>query len=138
MGAKAEGVAAYNEAQTGERRAICDALFREIALGLPDAEGKIWHGGPVWFIEGNPIVGYWSRKTGVQLLFWSGQSFDEPGLKAEGKFKAAEATFSDPGQIDTDAVQRWLAASRVVQWDYKNIVKRRGRLERLEVSMATS
>ncbi|RYE00799.1 MAG: DUF1801 domain-containing protein [Sphingomonadales bacterium] len=128
-------IAAYNEAQSPENGAICDRLAREIAQGLPDAEGKVWHGGPVWFLDGNPIAGYWVRTRGVQLLFWSGQSFDEPGLTPEGKFKAAEAHYTDAAEIDRDLVQRWLAEARVVQWDYKNIVKRRGVLERLDIPM---
>ena len=60
------------------------------AGGLPDAEQKIWHAHPVWFLNGNPIVGYSKLKECVRLLFWSGQSFDEPGLQKEGSFKAAE------------------------------------------------
>jgi hypothetical protein len=28
-------------------------------------------------------------------------------------------------------LKRWLAKSRDIQWDYKNIVKRKGKLERL-------
>jgi hypothetical protein len=28
-------------------------------------------------------------------------------------------------------LRAWLADARKIQWDYKNIVKRRGRLERL-------
>lgn len=129
----APDIRAYREAQTREMRVICDRLAGEIAMGLPDAEGKVWHGGPVWFLDGNPIAGYWVRKQGVQLLFWSGQSFDEPGLRPEGKFKAAEAHYADVAEIDSALVQRWLAKARLIQWDYKNIVKRKGVLERLDV-----
>jgi hypothetical protein len=126
-----EDIAAYNARQPAPWQAICERLATEIAQGLPEAEGKVWHGGPVWFLAGNPVVGYWVRKRGVQLLFWSGQSFDEPGLKPEGKFKAAEAHYADPGEIEPESLQRWLGKARLIQWDYKNIVKRRGVLERL-------
>jgi hypothetical protein len=34
-------------------------------------------------------------------------------------------------QIDGTKLRAWLAESRRVQWDYKNIMKRKGRLERL-------
>ena len=125
------GIIAYNAAQQSADRAICDRLAAEISSALPDAAGRVWHGGPVWFLNDNPIVGYWVRKVGVQLLFWSGQSFDEPGLAPEGKFKAAQARFTAADQIDAVALQGWLAKARVIQWDYKNIVKRRGVLERL-------
>ena len=127
-------IKAYNHAQEQGLDALCDRLAIEIDQGLPEAESKIWHGGPVWFLAGNPVVGYWVRKSGVQLLFWSGQSFDEPGLKPEGKFKAAEAAFTSVDEIDSGALARWLGKARDIQWDYKNIVKRKGVLERLAVN----
>jgi len=125
-------IQAYNDAQAKEEQAICTLLAQEINSRLPKAESKIWHGSPVWFFDGNPIVGYWVRKDHIQLLFWSGQSFDEPGLKPEGSFKAAEARYTDKDQINTDDLARWLEKSERIQWDYKNIVKRRGVLERLK------
>jgi hypothetical protein len=68
----------------------------------------------------------------VRLLFWSGQTFDEPGLKNEGSFKAAEARYTAVEQVDLVRLQRWLGKARDIQWDYKNIVKRKGKLERLK------
>ena len=125
-------VQTYNDSQEPGNKAICDRLAKEIQRGLPKAENKVWHGGPVWFIDGNPVVGYWVRKHHVTLLFWSGQSFDEPGLKPEGTFKAAEARYTSPDQINTEDLQRWLKKSQEIQWDYKNLIKRRGVLERLK------
>src|SRR5690606_35132697 len=75
-----EQIAAYSAALSPENREICDALAEEINRGLPEAESKIWHAHPVWFLEGNPIVGYSKLKNCVRLLFWSGQSFDEEKL----------------------------------------------------------
>jgi hypothetical protein len=124
-------VQTYNESQTGDSKAICDVLLRIISSELPEAENKVWHAHPVWFLDGNPIVGYDKLKDCVRLLFWSGQSFDEPGLKAEGSFKAAEARYISEDQIDVDSLKRWLGKSRTIQWDYKNIVKRQGQLERI-------
>lgn len=124
--------AKYNNAQSPEDRGICDRLAQEIDLGLPEAENKVWHAHPVWFLAGNPVVGYSKLKGCVRLLFWSGQSFSTPGLSPEGKFKAAEARFTSPEQVDYALLRRWLAESREVQWDYKNIVKRKGKLERLK------
>lgn len=121
----------YNKKQAADRKPICELLAKEIQRGLPNAENKIWHAHPVWFIEGNPVAGYSVLKDSVRLLFWSGQSFDEPGLQPEGSFKAAEARYTDVGQVNTADLQRWLKKSEQIQWDYKNIVKRRGVLERL-------
>lgn len=122
----------YNDSLDPVDREIADILAKTIAESLPEAENKIWHAHPVWFLEGNPIVGYSKLKASVRLLFWSGQSFDEAELKAEGKFKAAEVRYTDKAQIDLDDLKRWVAKGRDIQWDYKNIVRRKGKLERLK------
>lgn len=127
-----QDVQAYNDSQSSVEQAICNLLAQEINQHLPEAENKIWHRHPVWFLEGNPIVGYSKLKNCIRLLFWSGQSFDEPGLQPEGSFKAAEARYTSAEQVDTKALKKWLAKSRKIQWDYKNIVKRKGVLERLK------
>ncbi len=123
---------AYNAAQSAGDKKICDALAKLIDQHLPNAENKIWHRHPVWFLDGNPIVGYSKLKDCVRLLFWSGQSFDEPGLAPEGNFKAAEARYAAADQIAPKVLQRWLKKSVAIQWDYKNIVKRKGKLMRLK------
>lgn len=127
-------IQAYNDAQSPANKAICARLCKEITAGLPKAEHKIWHRSPVWFIEGNPIVGYNVQKKGVQLLFWSGMSFKEKGLSRVGseKFKTAGVMFTDVKEIPLKEVKRWLGKSKKIQWDYKNIVKRRGVLIRLK------
>ena len=123
-------IEAYNAAQPDP--ATCDTLAKVIDRHLKGAECKIWHRHPVWFLDGNPIVGYHKLKDSVRLLFWSGQSFDEPGLAAEGTFKAAEARYTSDDQISARDLKRWLKKSIEIQWDYKNIVKRKGKLERLK------
>ncbi len=122
----------YNAALAAKEGAICRVLAEQIDRQLPEAENKIWHGHPVWFLDGNPIVGYSKLKQCVRLLFWSGQSFDEEGLKNEGSFKAAEARYTAADQINLQHLKRWLAKAQDIQWDYKNIVRRKGRLERLK------
>lgn len=122
----------YNEAQSPGDRAICRLLAEQIDRHLPEAENKIWHAHPVWFLDGNPIVGYSTLKSCVRLLFWSGQSFKEKGLAKEGSFKAAEARYTAVDQVDAGTLGRWLAEARDVQWDYKNLIRRKGRLERLK------
>ena len=121
----------YNNKQTPVDRKICKTLAEEINRNLPGAESKIWHAHPVWFLNGNPVVGYSKLKDSVRLLFWSGQSFDEEGLKKEGSFKAAEIRYTASDQINTSDLKRWLQKAEQIQWDYKNIVKRKGVLERL-------
>lgn len=125
-------VQAYNKAQSTEDKKICDLLAKEIENNLPEAENKIWHACPVWFLDGNPIVGYSKLKDCIRLLFWSGQSFDEKDLQKEGSFKAAEARYTSVKDINTKDLKRCLKKSKEIQWDYKNIVKRKGVLERLK------
>lgn len=125
-------IQAYNNKQNAEDRVICDILAAEINRGLPEAENKIWHAHPVWFLDRNPVVGYSKLKGNVRLLFWSGQSFEEENLQNEGSFKAAEIRYTAAEQIDIADLKRWIEKSRQIQWDYKNIVKRRGVLERLK------
>jgi len=123
---------AYNDAQAAADKEICDILAAEIDKGLPEAENKIWHAHPVWFLDGNPVVGYSKLKGSVRLLFWSGQTFEEDALQNEGKFKAAEIRYTSADQINTKDLKRFLKKARDIQWDYKNIVKRKGVLERLK------
>ncbi|MCE9529415.1 MAG: DUF1801 domain-containing protein [Planctomycetales bacterium] len=122
----------YNKALAPSDRKIANLLAKEIAKHLPEAENKIWHAHPVWFLDGNPVVGYGKLKDCVRLLFWSGQSFDEEDLHDEGTFKAAEAHYTAAKEVDTDNLARWLAKARDIQWDYKNIVRRKGKLVRLK------
>ncbi len=132
-------ILAYNESQSSEFQQICAVLAETIDRSLSKAgsECKIWHRHPVWFLDGNPIVGFSTLKspkpTGcVRLLFWSGQSFDEPGLRPEGTFKAAEARYINVDEIIARDLDTWLKKSIEIQWDYKNIVKRKGKLVRLK------
>ena len=125
-------VQAYNSSESTEDKKICDLLAQEISRNLPEAENKIWHAHPVWFLNGNPVVGYRKLKNCIRLLFWSGQSFDEEVLQKEGSFKAAEVCYTSAKEINVKDLGRWLKKSKEIQWDYKNIVKRKGVLERLK------
>lgn len=123
----------YNNAQLKEEKIICTILMNEISKSLPEAECKIWHAHPVWFLDGNPIAGYSKLKDGIRLMFWSGSGFSEKELKpGTGKFKDASILYTRVDQINPDDLQRWLEKSKEIQWDYKNVVKRKGKLVRLK------
>ena len=123
----------YNTNLNSEDKIICDILAREIDSSLPEAESKVWHAHPVWFIDGNPIAGYSKQKPGIRLMFWSGADFEEEGLKVRGvKFKDASIFYNSASEINREDLKRWLTKSKEIQWDYKNIVKRKGVLERLK------
>ncbi|MCC5937782.1 MAG: DUF1801 domain-containing protein [Lunatimonas sp.] len=125
-------VQAYNDSQSAIYREVCKTLSEIIDKELPLAESKIWHRHPVWFLDGNPTVGYSIQKHGVRLMFWSGADFGEQGLNVVGKkFKDASIFYQQVSEIDQEDLVRWLEKSKAIQWDYKNIVKRKGELVRL-------
>lgn len=125
-------ILAFNKSLSATDKAIAEQLASVIDTGLPEAESKVWHRHPVWFLEGNPIVGYSRQKAGLRLMFWSGRSFDEPVLIGKSRFKDASTFYTAVEEIKTKDLKRWLAKAREIQWDYKNIVKRKGRLVRLK------
>jgi len=123
----------YNSSQSTEDQLICNLLTNEINLHLPEAENKIWHAHPVWFLDGNPIVGYSKQKKGIRLMFWSGKSFEEDKLNILGaKFQDASIYYNSVNEINRKDLESWLKKSKDIQWDYKNIVKRKGVLERIK------
>lgn len=125
---------AYSRGLTASDRKIVTLLARRIDAELKDAENRVWHAHPVWFLDGNPIVGYSKLKDCVRLLFWSGQSFKTKGLSKEGSFKAAEARYRRVDDVNVELLTAWLREARDVQWDYKNIVRRRGKLVRIRTT----
>ena len=127
-------IESFNKGQaTLEERQICETLATTIYDLLPDAESKIWHRHPVWLLDGNPIVGYSKLKAGIRIMFWSGASFDEDKLNpGTGKFKDASVIFTDADQIYLQDMKRWIKKAKAIQWDYKNVAKRKGKLVRIK------
>ena len=123
----------YNQQFSSDDREIVEKLAKIINENLPEAENKIWHSHPVWFLEGNPIVGFSKQKAGIRLMFWSGKSFEDEKLNIlGGKFQDASIFFNSVEEINENDLKKWLQKSREIQWDYKNIVKRKGQLLRLK------
>lgn len=127
----------YNKKLDKNDREICDLLLNQIKENLKSKEGnvenKIWHRHPVWFVDGNPVVGYSKLNDCVRLLFWSGESFEDEDLKlGSGKFKDASVSFTSINEVNVKKIKKWLKLAEKIQWDYKNIVKRKGVLIRLK------
>jgi hypothetical protein len=116
----------YNQALAGTQQAITEQLADLFAASLPTAEAKIWHGHPVWFLDGNPVCGYSLKKAGIEVLFWSGKSFKTAGLRPIGKYKAAGIAVEVVE--DVAKVEAFMAEAQSIQWDYKNLPK----LQRLQ------
>jgi hypothetical protein len=126
-------IKSYNAQLSETDKKICDLLTKLIDTELTEAESKIWHAHPVWFLDGNPIVGFSKQKKGIRLMFWSGADFNEDELNVKGeKFKDASIFYTETSEISKPELIRWLNKSREIQWDYKNIVKQKGKLNRLK------
>lgn len=122
----------YHSTFSLEEQVIAALIYQIISKNLIEAEHKIWHRHPVWFIEGNPIVGYSKQKKGIRLMFWSGADFEEKDLNILGeKFKDASIFYNSYSEINENDIVRWLEKSKKIQWDYKNLIKRKGQLVRL-------
>ena len=66
-------------------------------------------------------------------MFWSGADFEEDDLDTRGdKFKDASIFYNSVEEIDATKIKKWLKKSENIQWDYKNLVKRKGKLEKLK------
>jgi hypothetical protein len=115
----------YNEKLSPDSKLIGDWLLARFKKTLPGTEAKIWHGHPVWFHNGNPIVGYSQMKNGIQILFWSGQSFAQSGLTPVGKFKAAGIYVSSKKDPRISDLALWLKECQTIQWDYANLPKKK-------------
>jgi hypothetical protein len=123
----------YHQQFEAEQAQICTTLATIITANLTQSESKIWHGHPVWFLDGNPIVGYSQQKPGIRLMFWSGADFEEADLIVRaGKFKDASIFYNQVSEIQQEDLKRWLEKAVAIQWDYKHIVKRKGVLLRLK------
>lgn len=128
-----EDIEKYNESQTDSDKEICEKLYKIINENLPAAESEVWHAHPVWFLDGNPVVGYSKQKAGIRLMFWSGADFEEDGLNVKGgKFKDASIFYNNIEEVKEEDLKRWLKKSKEIQWDYKNLVKRKGGLIRIK------
>lgn len=122
----------YNQERAESDKSICLTLAAEITSNLSGATHKVWHGHPVWFLRGNPIVGYSKQKRGIRLMFWSGQGFEEEALNVRGKkFRDASIFYNDCAEIDVVALRRWITKAQTIQWDYKNLIKNKGKLVQL-------
>ncbi|KQR91486.1 hypothetical protein ASG01_14035 [Chryseobacterium sp. Leaf180] len=122
----------YIASQTESDQLICERLIKIISENVTEAESKIWHAHPVWFLDENPVVGFSKQKKGIRLMFWSGKSFNEEKLNVLGvKFQDASIFYNEKNEIEEADLKRWLEKSREIQWDYKNLVKRKGELIRL-------
>jgi hypothetical protein len=128
-----QDIITYNSQQPEPFNEICDLLSLSISSELIELESKIWHAHPVWFLDENPIVGYSKQKKGIRLMFWSGADFDEENLSVRGqKFKDASIFYNHVSEVNSKELIGWLKKAREIQWDYKNIIKKKGKLERLK------
>jgi hypothetical protein len=123
----------YHREPSEEEEKITFLPATTLNQSLPEAEHKIWYRHPVWFLQGNPIAGYSKQKAVIRLMSWSGADFEEADLKpGSGKFKDASIFYTHVDQVNIKDLVSWIEKSKTIQRDYKNIVRRKGKLERLK------
>jgi len=61
-------ITSYNQKLESEDEKIANLLSEKIGKHLSAAENKIWRAHQVWFLDGNPIVGYSKQKRGMRLI----------------------------------------------------------------------
>ena len=98
-------------------------LKAELDAGLGEANCKLYHGAPVWFVGENPVAGYSLNSRGVCLLFWNGQNFNSAKLHRVGKFFAAELRFHSVEEINPKELKSLIAKSRKLVWDSAQHIK---------------
>ena len=64
-------------------------------------------------------------KNGIQIMFWSGQSFTQSGLTPVGNFKAAGIYVSSKKDPQIADLALWLKECQKIQWDYANLPKKK-------------
>ena len=97
----------YNDKQTSGDKEICNLLATIISKEMEAADNKIQYSHPVWFLVGNPIVGYSKQKAGIKLMFWSVADFEEEYLNAIGeKFKDAFIFYNNVSEIVIEDLKR--------------------------------
>ena len=64
----------YNDSQKTSLKTTKHAIFIFLLLinTYSEADSKIWHAHPVWFIDDNPIVGYIIKNKASGFDVWSG------------------------------------------------------------------
>lgn len=116
-------LASYHKQFEPRVKKIMLLLKAELDAGLGEANCKLYHGAPVWFVGENPVAGYSLNSRGVCLLFWNGQNFKSANLHKVGKFFAAELRLNSVDDIDTKELKSLIAKSKKQVWDSATYMK---------------
>lgn len=104
-----EPIAAYIAKLEPPQRDLTAALCTLVAAELPDGEGVVWHGHPVWRLGGAPVVLVKAYPRHVTLGFWRGQEIAEPtGRLVPGARGMASIRLHGRDELDRATFAAWL------------------------------
>ncbi|GIG22119.1 hypothetical protein Cch01nite_28430 [Cellulomonas chitinilytica] len=100
----------YVAALPADQAAVATALRSRIDAGLPDAEGRMWHGHPVWLRGDDPVAGFKAFPRWVTLLLWHGSEVTEAtdALTASADGTRWSLKITAPDEVDESALDGWL------------------------------
>jgi hypothetical protein len=76
---------------------------------LPQAEGRVYHGHPIWLVDKTMLAGFKVYSSYVTFMIWQGQDVDDPtGRLVPGARRMASVKLASPSDVDADAFAGWL------------------------------
>ena len=93
-----------------DQAAIAATLRARLDAGLPGAEGRVWHGHPVWMRGDDPVAGFKAFPRWVTLLLWHGTEVtaSTDALTASGDGSRWSLKIASPADLDEAAVDGWI------------------------------
>ena len=100
----------YNSTLPEGLAPIGEQLTRLLDEALPEADGLIWHGHPVWMSGRSPVAAFKAHGSHVTFMLWAGQSItDRSGrLEASGSATMTNLKLRTTDDIDEPLFINWL------------------------------
>ena len=109
-------VDAYVESLAEPLAGIARTMRTIIDAGLPQAEGKMWHGSPVWIIDKTPVALIKAYPAYVTFALFRGQILiDSSGRLEKGSGEMASVKLRAAGEIDAPLFADWLRQAFILE-----------------------
>ncbi|HZK35581.1 MAG TPA: DUF1801 domain-containing protein [Aeromicrobium sp.] len=108
--AKILTIGEYVESMSETLRPVGEKLTQVLDGSLPEADGFIWHGHPVWMVGDSPIAAFKAHSAHVTFMIWKGQLLtDRSGLlQPAGSSEMANLKVSSVDEVDENVFANWL------------------------------
>jgi len=99
---------AYLAGLGAPQRDIADALVPILDTGATDAVGRVWHGHPVWLIDGTPVAGFKAYPKYVTFMIWGGQLLADESGRLERGARMGTVKLASVDDVDRELFLEWL------------------------------